>query len=292
MTARSRDELPPLPRALDGTAPRLVDADAAPATHSSPAALTAWEGPLRLGRRMATSVAPAAPPGTAASVPPAAALERRVLMPPPLPPRPPAPSGIAAAATPGQLLGGVEEVPVAVRREAEAATGAALEDVAVVRTAESARAAAAAGAMAFTRAGVVHMPGALGPLGAEPAREVLAHELVHVAQQRARGGRIPPEDSAEGRELERQAGEIATSSRAPRRGQPALPPGVASPPPPPAASEPMQRKPVDTASGDEPETQLDLDDLARRLYPRLRPYLRKELSLDRERAAANLRGLR
>ncbi|HYP22082.1 MAG TPA: hypothetical protein VEV43_00750, partial [Actinomycetota bacterium] len=107
-----------------------------------------------------------------------------------------------------------------------------------------------------------------------------------------RGGRIPPEDSAEGRELERQAGEIATSSRAPRRGQPALPPGVASPPPPPAASEPMQRKPVDTASGDEPETQLDLDDLARRLYPRLRPYLRKELSLDRERAAANLRGLR
>ncbi|MGH2706302.1 MAG: hypothetical protein ACRDJ4_14825 [Actinomycetota bacterium] len=28
----------------------------------------------------------------------------------------------------------------------------------------------------------------------------------------------------------------------------------------------------------------DLDDLARRLYPKIRPYLRRELWLDRERA--------
>jgi len=41
-------------------------------------------------------------------------------------------------------------------------------------------------------------------------------------------------------------------------------------------------QPVEAASAPE----LDLDVLARRLYPRLRPYLRKELWVGRERAGA------
>ena len=46
--------------------------------------------------------------------------------------------------------------------------------------------------------------------------------------------------------------------------------------------------PSSPAPGGQPnaESQLDLDVLARRLYPKLRPYLRRELWIDRERAAA------
>ncbi|MDQ3957017.1 MAG: hypothetical protein M3273_01710, partial [Actinomycetota bacterium] len=47
----------------------------------------------------------------------------------------------------------------------------------------------------------------------------------------------------------------------------------------------VQRDPFDDAAPEPKREELDLDDLARRLYPRIRPYLRKELSIDRERAA-------
>ena len=47
---------------------------------------------------------------------------------------------------------------------------------------------------------------------------------------------------------------------------------------PPAAAAPAPGAPGAGASSG------DLDDLARRLYPKIRPYLKKELWLDRERA--------
>lgn len=70
----------------------------------------------------------------------------------------------------------------------------------------------------------------------------------------------------------------------------AAPPVPAAPTPPPAplpAPVPVQRvtatAPATEAQHDGPEPQ-DLDELAMRLYPKLRPYLRKELWLDRERS--------
>ena len=50
------------------------------------------------------------------------------------------------------------------------------------------------------------MPSEQGPLDREPGRSLIAHELVHVAQQRKIGPTsIPREDSSEGRSLESHA---------------------------------------------------------------------------------------
>ena len=201
----------------------------------------------------------------------------------------------------------VETVPYDARRVAEAATGTDLGNTPVVRDGATAREAAGLGARAFARQGVVHLPRDLGPTGIEPARSLLVHELVHVAQQRAHGSNLPLESSREGRSLERAAVKVSVSAP-PAAPPPALPPaarveaggslvfGPSAPAPAPTPTPaptpaPVQRAPVDepaaTNEKEEPE-QLDLEDLARRLYPRIRPYLRKELSLDRERAGMTL----
>jgi len=43
-------------------------------------------------------------------------------------------------------------------------------------------------------------------------------------------------------------------------------------------------EPVSHEAGPSSRPTDDLDDLARRLYPKIRPYLKRELWLDRERA--------
>ncbi|HEY8202376.1 MAG TPA: hypothetical protein VII47_13610 [Actinomycetota bacterium] len=71
------------------------------------------------------------------------------------------------------------------------------------------------------------------------------------------------------------------SSFAPASGPPAAPTVQRVDAPaatPPAAAAPTPGAPGAGASSG------DLDDLARRLYPKIRPYLKKELWLDRERA--------
>jgi hypothetical protein len=195
--------------------------------------------------------------------------------------------------------------PAGVVSAIEDAVGGDLGSVAVVRDDAAAREAAAIGAKAFTRDATVYLPPGLGPVTAEPARSVLAHELVHVTQQRRLGGSVPPEISPRGRRLEHEAASVAarvaslpTETYVHAPNAPAAPvptPHAATPPraTPALAASPgapaphgVQRAPVDEPpAAKPPEKELDLDDLARRLYPRLRPYLRKELSLDRERAA-------
>lgn len=205
-----------------------------------------------------------------------------------------------------------------VLRAVQDATGGHFEGVAIVRNHATAEEATAIGAKAFTRDATVFLPPGLGPLTEEPARSLLAHELVHVAQQHRHGPSLPHERSRPGRPLEREAENVA--ARVADRPVASTPPPA--PPPhvatvdtsgtwvfPAAASAPsvapshaaqattpsqgprpvpagVQRAPADEKAAPEPKpAPLDLDDLARRLYPRLRPYLRKELSLDRERAA-------
>jgi uncharacterized protein DUF4157 len=58
------------------------------------------------------------------------------------------------------------------------------------------------GARAFTRGGEVYLPDEEGHLGSPGARSLLAHELVHAAQQHLLGDTLPAEESAEGRALE------------------------------------------------------------------------------------------
>jgi hypothetical protein len=60
-------------------------------------------------------------------------------------------------------------------------------------------------ARAFTRGGRVFLPEEAGALHSGPARGLLAHELVHVAQQRRLGSSLPGEETPEGQALEAEA---------------------------------------------------------------------------------------
>jgi hypothetical protein len=60
-------------------------------------------------------------------------------------------------------------------------------------------------ARAFTRGGRVFLPEEAGHLSSAQTRGLLAHELVHVAQQRRLGHALPDPDSDEGRGLELEA---------------------------------------------------------------------------------------
>ncbi len=99
-------------------------------------------------------------------------------------------------------------------RDVAAATGVGLDGVPVHRGPDAERGAVSAGADAYTTGGEVHLPAAAGH-GAE-ARALLAHELVHVAQQRTLGADLPVEDSAEGARLEADAVAVEEAVRAGR----------------------------------------------------------------------------
>jgi hypothetical protein len=98
-----------------------------------------------------------------------------------------------------------ELVPFAVKSVVEQAVGTHLPSVAVHRGGQSTEAARAIQAQAFTDHGEVHLPGHHGSLDSGPARALLAHELVHVAQQQRLGEARPPEHSPAGRQLEAEA---------------------------------------------------------------------------------------
>jgi hypothetical protein len=98
-----------------------------------------------------------------------------------------------------------EQVPSEVRAMVERATGAQLGSVLVHRDAHSESTAAEISARAYTTDGEIHLPALHGSLGEGSTRSLLAHELVHVAQQRDLGSSLPSEDSPAGRLLEAQA---------------------------------------------------------------------------------------
>jgi hypothetical protein len=107
--------------------------------------------------------------------------------------------------TPASVQRAPVAVPSSVRAAVEAELGTSLGSVVVHRSAESATAARDLGAHAFTSGGEVHIPDHHGPLESGTGMALLAHELTHVAQQRALGGSRPHEDTAHGRRLEVQA---------------------------------------------------------------------------------------
>ena len=94
--------------------------------------------------------------------------------------------------------------PPAMRAPVEQRFGVDLSRVQVHRGPESAAAARRLRARAFTAFGHVHIPNEAGPLTAGPGRALLAHELVHAAQQQ-RGSSLPSEASSQGRALEEEA---------------------------------------------------------------------------------------
>jgi uncharacterized protein DUF4157 len=170
-------------------------------------------------------------------------------------------------------------------------------------------------AKAFTHQGEIYLPPSAGAIGSPAARSLLAHELTHVAQQRAFGSRLPQEHTAHGQELEAKA---ASAEK-----HPELP--LAQPPVKPSASEAepqdlasAQRRPtnmtqrseiVDSTTinfpssvqraparpspkpspatpdaSDTKKSETELEELAGQLYGRISRRLRRELLVDRERA--------
>ena len=76
--------------------------------------------------------------------------------------------------------------------------GVDVADVEVRRDSAVATEASARRARAFTRGATVHLPESAGPLTAPQVRGLLAHELVHAAQQRRFGSSLPAEHTPEG----------------------------------------------------------------------------------------------
>ncbi|HUG48095.1 MAG TPA: DUF4157 domain-containing protein [Candidatus Limnocylindria bacterium] len=216
---------------------------------------------------------------------------------------PSAGTGDQASAAGLPLGGGVADGPVRVHRGGEAS-----------------QAASAFQARAFTHGGEVFLPARHGPLNSGTARSLLAHELVHVAQQRSLGGELPAEDSPHGHALEAQAraaemGEtplvLAAATRAGRETETATGDGVMRSPQPEAFDGQAQDEPQSTGTTETAVVQLstiqraaeapsaaapapsaagttrseqELEELARQLYGRIHLRLRRELMVDRERA--------
>jgi len=82
---------------------------------------------------------------------------------------------------------------------------AASGPVRIDRSDAGAAAAADLQANAFTTGNTIVLPSSHGPLDGAKGRSLLAHELVHVDQQRRLGNDLPPESSTAGQELEREA---------------------------------------------------------------------------------------
>jgi hypothetical protein len=174
--------------------------------------------------------------------------------------------------------------------------------------------ASAIGARAYTERGDIYLPAAHGPLNNSPARSLLAHELVHVGQQRRLGGALPDEQSEDGRQMEAQAQTVersvagdtemplARSATSAMQASTAVmevdSPWAAAtgvqraeefnePGPRPSEAPPMMSAGQPTAAA-APATTRDeeahIDELAGKLYDKIRSRLRNELLVDRERA--------
>jgi hypothetical protein len=193
-----------------------------------------------------------------------------------------------------------EHVPSTVRADVEERLGVALEGVEVHRDESSAAAADDLSARAFTAGGRIHLPAHHGPLDAPPARSLLAHELVHVAQQRRLPRELPGEESALGRALEADATWMEHAVRGWSQASTAAQPSVlaavgadsasAEPGPLPSTRlltsghNAVQRAPEVAPADPSSSTDQDAEEQASRLYPHIRTQLLGELLVDRERS--------
>jgi hypothetical protein len=189
-----------------------------------------------------------------------------------------------------------------VRAPVEQRFGVDLSRVQVHRGPESAAAARRLRARAFTVLGHVHVPSEAGPLTTGPGKALLAHELVHAAQQQ-RGPAVPAEASSRGRALEEEAQRFERAAAIPTAdaatAHPAQAPVVAAEP---AAAAPalvslladganvpagVQRAAEAGAAAQAPAApEPSLDELVNTLYDQFSRRLRAELLVDRERAGA------
>jgi hypothetical protein len=179
------------------------------------------------------------------------------------------------------------------RASLEPQLGVDLSNLRVHRGEASGRMAEALDARAFTVGGEVHVPASQGSLSSGSGRALLAHELVHVAQQQRMGPNLPDEGSSQGRQLESEARAMEQTWLAPTSPVPSVPllpapPAPESPPATAAPAAPAQRAPVQSTSAAAPAaaptTPADLVQLTATLYDRVRALLRSELRVDRERS--------
>jgi Domain of unknown function (DUF4157) len=219
-------------------APLRPDATDAPDAEPEPAApqtLSATQTPVA-PHTSATSQTPAAPAGTPA-LPYASAVDdprppgggSAIVRPGESRPSPAQPRVVQPSAVPSRLaqprfVGAAEdEGPVALThaprsetrraappsaalvRDVVAATGVDLDRVLVHRGPEVDRQATQLDAAAFAADDRVHLGSVAGHDEGPEARALIAHELVHVAQQRRLGGTVADESSAEGIRLEAEA---------------------------------------------------------------------------------------
>jgi hypothetical protein len=218
-------------------------------------------------------------------------------------PAPDAPPRVPASAHLRTLLGArglhvqraSEPVPAEVRTSLEPQLGVDLSGLRVHRGEESSQMAEALDARAFTVGGEVHVPASQGSLTSGSGQALLAHELVHVAQQRKLGPNLPEESSPQGRELESEARAMEQTWLAPASVVPPVP--LLSPAPVPAAAAPAPAiprpdeapaPPADAARSPQAPVPApagpDIEQLTATLYDRVRSLLRNELRVDRERA--------
>jgi hypothetical protein len=188
-----------------------------------------------------------------------------------------------------------EPVPAEVRTSLEPQLGVDLSGLRVHRGEESTRMAEALDARAYTVGGEVHVPASQGSLSSGTGQALLAHELVHVAQQRKLGPNLPEESSPQGRQLESEARAMEQTWLAPASVAPSVPllsrpPAPAVSAPAPAIPEPVQAPDAPADAPKSPQAPVpapagpDIEQLTATLYDRVRSLLRNELRVDRERA--------
>jgi hypothetical protein len=159
--------------------------------------------------------------------------------------------------------------------------------VRIHRGQEAAMQSAALGARAFTEGDDIYLPRWHGSLRDAPARSLLAHELVHVGQQRRMTGGLPAEASEDGRRMESEALSVERSvaSTGVTTIQRAPEPTMGGPASLEARSTLSAAQPV---AGESPaqtrNEETHLNELAAKLYEKIRSRLRNELLVDRERA--------
>jgi hypothetical protein len=203
---------PALPSTAPNLMPTIVPTIVPPALSAAPPARRSVGQSRRLGLGAPMSrpaSVPFHPPGTPEAEPPS-------------PPRLPS----AALPTP---------VPYDLVHEMRTVRGVDVSAVPVHRGPDVDSTAEQLGARAYTAAEEVHLPAAAGETTGPEARALVAHELVHVAQQRALGSRLPEESSPAGEALEAEAAAVESAVRA---GQP-----LPSPLPPPVYASPYQPGP-------------------------------------------------
>lgn len=98
----------------------------------------------------------------------------------------------------------IQEVPADLIREVEKHSGESIGQISVVRGPNVDARARKLSAKAYSANGKIYLPGSQ-PLHTRSMRKLVAHELLHVMQQRALGTAIPAEHTADGKALEAQA---------------------------------------------------------------------------------------